>query len=582
MFFVYAKLTILNRFLYGEPSVKPFQLREIMEKRIREILDRTLEKLNIPIPPGYTVEKPNDPAHGDLATNVAFLLARTLKRKPAEIAGEIVEALELDSPYLSKVTAAPNGFINFLFSRGWNIDQLARIQTEGERYGLSDRLAGRRIMVEFVSSNPTGPLTIGHGRQAVLGDCVSNLLEAMGAEITREYYYNDAGNQMNILGRSLRARYTRLFDPDFPFPENGYQGDYLVKIAEEFASEHGERYRPKSGDIKPDEESLKFFREYAAEYIRRMIDEDLKRFQINFDAWSLESALYHEGKIERLLRFLEERGLSYHTDGAVWLATSRFGDTEDRVIVKKTGEPTYFLPDIAYHIDKHERGFDEVINIHGSDHHGYVPRMLAAMLALGYHEGWLRYVIHQMVSFKQKDKQTRMSTRAGQFIPLAELCAEVGVDVARYFFVMRRADSHLVFDLDLAKEQSDENPVYYCQYVHARICSLTPTAVQAGIWDGDRRRWRDHQPQKLSELDLIHHLIEYSQVVEDAALKLEPHRIPYYLEELARRFHAWYHHHRIVTEDKSLSLDRLYLADCTRLVMANGLGLLGITAPEKM
>ena len=556
-----------------------------MEKVIRQALDRALEQLNITDPPEYTVEKPNDPAHGDLAANVAFLLARTLRRKPAEIAGRLVEALELDNPYISQVTAAPNGFINFRVSTRWNIDQLARIQTEGTCYGLSDRLAGRRVMVEFVSSNPTGPLTIGHGRQAVLGDCVSNLLEATGAEICREYYYNDAGNQMNILGLSLHARYARLFDPDFPFPDNGYQGDYLVEIAGEFAKDYGERYRPEPDEITPDEQTLKLFREYAAERIRCLIDRDLKSFRINFDVWSLESALYGEGKIERLLSRLEKENLSYRRDGAVWLATSRFGDTEDRVIVKKTEEPTYFLPDVAYHIDKYERNFDEVINIHGSDHHGYVPRMQAAMLALGYPEDWLRYVIHQMVSFKEGEKQTRMSTRAGQFITLAELCDEVGVDVARYFFVMRRADSHLVFDLDLAKKQSDENPVYYCQYVHARICSLTPTAVQAGIWDGDCSRWRDHRPTRLSEpreAGLINHLIEYPQVVEEAALKLEPHRIPYYLEELARRFHAWYHHHRIVTEDKILSLDRLYLADCTRVVMADGLGLLGITAPEKM
>ncbi|MBN2289387.1 MAG: arginine--tRNA ligase [Candidatus Glassbacteria bacterium] len=556
-----------------------------MERLIREALDRALEKLGIADPPEYAIEKPNDPAHGDLATNLAFLLARTLKRKPSDIAGSLVGALELDSPYIIQVEAAPNGFINFRLSAGWNTGQLAAIQAAGQRYGLSDRLAGRRVMVEFVSSNPTGPLTIGHGRQAVLGDCVSNLLEAMGAEVCREYYYNDAGNQMNILGRSLRARYAQLFDPEFPFPENGYQGEYLKEIAGEFSQEYGERYRPQAGEDGPDKQTLKLFREYAAEHIRCLIDRDLKSFRIDFDVWSLESALYGEGKVERLLQLLEEQGLSYHKDGAVWLATSRFGDSEDRVIVKKTGEPTYFLPDVAYHIHKHERGFDEVINIHGSDHHGYVPRMQAAMLALGYPEGWLRYVIHQMVSFKEGEKHSRMSTRAGQFITLAELCREVGVDVARYFFVMRRADSHLVFDLDLARQQSDENPVYYCQYVHARICSLTPTAVQAGIWNADRRVWRDHRPSRLDqtiETELIDHLLEYPRVVEEAAVKLEPHRLPYYLEELARRFHNWYHHHRIVSEDKALSLDRLYLADCTRVVMANGLELLGINAPEKM
>ncbi|HUU27323.1 MAG TPA: arginine--tRNA ligase [archaeon] len=557
-----------------------------MEKVIRTAVDRALARLALENPPDYVVEKPNDPRHGDLATNVAFLLARTLRKKPALIAQEIVQALAFESLYIEKIEVAPNGFINFRISPRWSIDQLGLIQKDREHYGLENILQGRRIMVEFVSSNPTGPLTIGHGRQAVLGDCISSLLEAMGADVCREYYYNDAGNQMNILGRSLRARYAQLFDPAFPFPENGYKGDYLVAIAKEFSTEYGEKFKPSAHDQGLSEKQLKLFREYAAERIRRMIDDDLKTFRINFDVWSLESRFYTEGIIDRLLGLLEQKGLSYKKEGAVWLAASRFGDTEDRVIVKKSGEPTYFLPDLAYHLDKYERKFDEVINIHGSDHHGYVPRMLAGMKALGLPEGWLRYVVHQMVSFTEGGEQLRMSTRAGRFITLADLCREVGVDVARYFFVMRRADSQLVFDLDLARQQSNENPVYYCQYVHARICNLTPTAREAGIWDGDRNRWLDHAPARLGqpeELDLITHLVEFPGVVKKSALALEPHHIPYYLEELAHLFHSWYQHYRIVnTEDKSTSLDRLYLADCVRTVMANGLRLLGITAPEKM
>lgn len=557
-----------------------------MKAIIRQAVDKALQELGIAQVPEYVVEKPKDPRHGDLAVNAAFLLARTLKKKPALIAEEIVKALKLDAPYLDKIEVAPNGFINFKISPRWSVDRLGRIQKEAARYGLDQPLAGRRIMVEFVSSNPTGPLTIGHGRQAVLGDCISSLIEAMGAEVCREYYYNDAGNQMNLLGLSLRARYAQKWDPDFPFPEKGYQGDYLVKIAESFAGEHGESYRPGSRTEKPDDETLRLFREYAAECIRRLIDKDLKKFRIKFDVWSLESHFYTEGKIDRLLKLLDEKGLSYKKDGAVWFGTVPYGDTEDRVIVKKTGEPTYFLPDLAYHLDKHERGFDEVINIHGADHHGYAPRMLAGMEALGYPKGWLCYVIHQMVSFTEGGRQLRMSTRAGRFITLADLCREVGVDVARYFFVMRKADSHLVFDLDLARKHSNENPVYYCQYVHARICSLTPTAREAGIWDGDRKRWRGHSPTLLTqpeEIDLITHLVDFPEVVKNAALALEPHHIPYYLEELAGRFHSWYQHHRIVdVEDPALSLDRLYLADCVRTVMANGLKLLGITAPEKM
>ncbi|OGG00608.1 MAG: arginine--tRNA ligase [Candidatus Glassbacteria bacterium RIFCSPLOWO2_12_FULL_58_11] len=557
-----------------------------MEKIIRQAVDRALAELHIEDAPEYVIEKPRDPAHGDLATNVAFLLARTLKKKPALIAGEIAGALKLESAPVERVEVAPNGFINFRISPRWNIELLARVQKEGERYGLSDCLAGKKIVVEFVSSNPTGPLTVGHGRQAVLGDCISSLLEALGAKVCREYYYNDAGNQMNMLGRSLRARYARLFDPAFSFPENGYQGEYLIEIAQAFAAEHGERFRPGSAAEEPGPETMKIFREYAAEKIRRMIDADLKLFKINFDVWSMESRLYSEGKVEELLALLEKRGISYRKDGAVWLAASRFGDSEDRVIVKSSGEPTYFLPDLAYHLVKFERSFDVAINIHGADHHGYAPRMQAGMRALGYPEGWLRYVIHQMVSFIENGEQVRMSTRAGRFVTLADLCREVGVDVARYFFVMRKADSHLVFDLDLARKQSNENPVYYCQYVHARICSLTPTAVEAGFWDGERGRWKEYTPGALTqpeETELIAHLVEFPSLVRTAGEALEPHHIPYYLEELAKKFHSWYQHHRIVVAgEKELSLDRLYLADCVRRVMANGLRLLGITAPEKM
>ncbi|HLA38778.1 MAG TPA: arginine--tRNA ligase, partial [Candidatus Glassbacteria bacterium] len=318
-----------------------------MKKIIRKAVDGALLALDIADAPEYVVEKPKDPRHGDLAVNVAFLLARRLRKKPALIATEIVARLDLDGSHIDKIEVAPNGFINFRISSGWSIDRLARIQQEGENYGRNNSLAGQRIVVEFVSSNPTGPLTVGHGRQAVLGDCISGLLEACGAEVTREYYYNDAGNQMNSLGRSLFARYARRWDPDFPFPENGYQGEYLIAIAEQFAKEHAERYLPQNRQEQTPEQVLKIFREYAAERIRRVIDRDLQRFRIRFDLWSLESRLYTEGNVENLLKLLKEKGLSYEKDGAVWFCTSQFGDDEDRVIVKKTGEPTYFLPDLA-------------------------------------------------------------------------------------------------------------------------------------------------------------------------------------------------------------------------------------------
>ncbi len=557
-----------------------------MKEIIRQAVDRALAEMQLPEKPDYVIEKPNDPAHGDLAVNAAFLLARVLRKRPALIAEDIAGRLQFGNDYVDSVEVAPNGFINFRISPRWSIGQLARVQSELERYGRGEELAGRKVIVEFVSSNPTGPLTIGHGRQAALGDVLCSLLAARGADVTREYYYNDAGNQMNILGHSLRARYVQRHDADFPFPENGYQGDYLLAIAEQFDNEHGDKYLPAAPDDAPDEQTLRIFREYAAERIRRMIDADLQNFRLRFDVWSLESRLYSEGRIDKLLELLREQELSYEKDGALWLRTSEFGDDEDRVIVKSTGEPTYFLPDLAYHAAKHERGFDEAVNLHGADHHGYVPRMRAGMKMLGYPAGWLRYLIHQMVSFTEDGEQIKMSTRSGKFVTLAELCREVGVDVARYFFVMRKADSHLVFDLDLARKQSNENPVYYCQYVHARICNLTPTAIEADVWDGDRSGWRDYKPgllDKAEEVNLAVHMAEFPALVGRVAHALAPHLLTEYLEELAALFHAWYQKHRIVdSAAPELSRDRLYMADCARVVMANGLKILGITAPEKM
>ena len=353
-----------------------------MERVIRQAINKAIEKLGVNDTPEYVIEKPKDPSHGDRATNIAFLLARELRRKPADIAGDIAAAIGTDTPYIKSVEPAPNGFINFRIDQAWNIDQLAEIQSGGDNYGRGESLKGHKVVVEFVSSNPTGPLTIGHGRQAVLGDCICNVLEAASADVTREYYYNDAGNQMNILGRSLRARYAQLADPSFSLPENCYQGEYLIEIAREFRKENGDNLMPQDVDEELPEEKLKIFREYAAEHIRQIIDKDLKDFRIGFDVWSLESALYREGKIQELLDLLKEKGLSYEKENATWLSTSQFGDTEERVIVKSSGEPTYFLPDLAYHMEKHDRGFDEAINIHGADHHGYTGRMLAGLKAL--------------------------------------------------------------------------------------------------------------------------------------------------------------------------------------------------------
>jgi arginyl-tRNA synthetase len=437
--------------------------------------------------------------------------------------------------------------------------------------------------VEFVSSNPTGPLTIGHGRQAALGDVLSNILREAGFQVTREYYFNDAGRQMDLLGLSCYARYMQEFEPSFEFPEDGYQGEYLIDIAKKAVLEFGDRYTKDGEDARL--EAIHVLRKYASGEIVVMIDADLKEMGIVFDSWFNESSLYADGKVDETIEMLKKAGVLYDKDGALWFKASEHGDEEDRVLIKSTGDPTYFMTDIAYHIDKYKRDYHWMINIHGADHHGYVPRMKAAMKALGFKEDGLRYLVHQMVSFIEGGVKMKMSTRAGAFVTLKELMDKVGVDATRYFFVMRKADSHLVFDIDVARKQTDENPVYYVQYVHARIANILAFAENSGLDVSERSLVDGFDPEKIihdEEWGLIKKLADFPSVLEKSAIHLEPHRLTAYLEEVAAAFHNWYQNQRVVTDDRAVSTSRLLIAVCTRSIIARGLDLLGVNKPDRM
>ena len=524
------------------------------------------------------VERPKDPSHGDWASPVALALARPLNRPPREIAADLAGALELDPGRWDAPSIAGPGFLNFRLAPPYLQSVVRRLIQDPVGHLRSARLAGRKINVEFVSSNPTGPLHVGHARNAALGDGIASLLASQGADVTREYYFNDAGRQMDILGASVHARYRQIWEPDFPFPEEGYQGEYIADLAKEFAAERGGGFRGA-----PLEEYLAEFRAFAGERISAGIRADLQRFRVRFDVWFNESSLYLDGRMEETLDALREIGAAYDLEGATWLRATAFGDSEDRVLVKSSGLPTYLLPDLAYHRDKHERGFDQAIDVWGADHHSYAVRMQAGLRALGYPADWLRTVIYQQISLIEDGEEVRLSTRRNRMVTLGELLDDVGVDVTRWFLLMRKGDTHMTFDLDLARRQSDENPVYYVQYAHARI---------AGVFaKNERPEWdpvRSGVPDTLDrldaerELDLLRALDDLPDVVADAADALEPHRLTDALEGLARRFHLWYHEHRILLEDESLARARLALARATQNALREGLTLLGVAAPESM
>lgn len=521
-------------------------------------------------------EIPRDERLGDLSTPVSMSSAKVLRKPPREIAESIISSFR-GMDILESVELAGPGFINFTFSRQFIWSELKRLLKERGLYLRSDIGKGRKVQIEFVSANPTGPLHLGHGRGAALGNALSNLLKAGGYDVVREYYINDAGRQVKLLGLSVFARYQQLLNIDYPFPEDGYRGEYIEDLAKDAIRENGERFKGKDFDDVRD-----LFIDFSYKRMMEEIKRDLVDFGVVFDAYQSERSLYDEGDVEKSIEDLKKRGHIYEKEGAIWFRATVFGDDKDRVIVKREGDFTYFASDIAYHRKKIEKGFDEIIDIWGADHHGYIPRIRAVIKAFGYPDEQLRVLLVQMVTLLRGGKPVQMSKRAGEFVTLREVIEEIGADTTKFIFLTRRSDSHLEFDLDSAKKQTAENPVFYVQYAHARINSIFSYAAEKGI---DIERLSEADLSILNseeEIRIIKKLLYYPLIFEGAVRSHEPHRITFYLQELAGLFHPYYNRYRIVTEDTGVSLARLALCEGIRIVLREGLGILGVSMPERM
>jgi arginyl-tRNA synthetase len=517
----------------------------------------------------FVLERPRDPAHGDLSTNLAMVLAKPLRTNPRSLAERVIGMLALPATVVARTEIAGPGFINFWLAQDALAGLLHTIITAGERYGRQDLGRGLRVNVEFVSANPTGPLHVGHGRGAAIGDAIAELLSWTGHAVTREFYVNDAGVQIQKVRESLRARIAQLRGESGPvaeIPEGGYHGEYLLDLAKELL------VRPDAGAL--EDASL-------AETLLRQEQEDLlKELGVVFDTWTFEHRILAEGKVERALALLAERGLTYEQDGALFLRTGEFGDDKDRVLRKRDGSLTYFVPDIAYHIDKHDRGFQRVIDVWGADHHGYIPRMRAALRALGYGDDYFEVALVQLVKVVRGGEEVRMSKRAGDFVTLRDLLEWVGVDAARYFFLMRPGQSPFTFDVDLARKQTDENPIFYVQMAHARMSGIFRVAGRSPDSAGANVSLAGLPAPE--DLELLKELAVFPDVVSRAASGREPHRVTDYLEDLARVAHGWYHKCRVLGEPPAVEAARLALARAARTVLANGLRLLGLSAPDRM
>ncbi len=521
----------------------------------------------------YNVETPRHEGQGDFATNFAMLVAGKEGRKPRDVAGQLLELLRHDKDLLDKVEIAGPGFVNFFINpKVWS-SVLFPLAEQQENFGLADLGKGKKVMVEFVSANPTGPLSVGHGRNAILGDSIARLLSAVGYKVTREYYFNNAGRQMRVLGASLKARYLEKLGLAHEFPEDGYQGEYIYDIAQALIDAAGDGFK---------EEELDFFRKHAQQAIFSDIDTTLQSIGIIFDSYYNEQDLYEKGLIDDVVGILRTRGLVYEQDGATWFKTTAFGQTQDRVIIKNTGEPTYRLPDIAYHREKFRRGFDRMINIFGSDHIATVPDVLAGVKALGFDPAKVEVILHQFVTLLRDGKQVKMSTRKATFVTVDELVEEVGTDALRFFFLMRKPDAQLEFDLELAKTQSQENPVYYVQYAHARLCSIERLALERGLHVPEVQHTDLSYLNTAEEYQLLKTLASYPALVADAAHDLAPHRLIFFLMELAGQFHSFYNKHKVLSDDLHHSAARLCLCKGIQRVLANGLTLVGVSAPEQM
>ena len=552
-----------------------------MKTVIKQIIHDALEKaqhageLELSSFPEIVVEKPKDEKMGDFSTNIGMTLARSERKNPKTIAESV--ARHLKSGDLSKVEVAGPGFINIKMSQEFFLKRLRNAVSQGENFGSSDSGQGTKVMIEFVSANPTGPLHVGHGRGAAVGDCLARIMKKAGYDLSTEYYINDVGNQMNFLGRSTWLRYRELKGEEIKFPQDHYRGDYIKDIAQKVIDQKGDEFLNK-----PEEECISFFRRFTKDNILKGIEKDLSEFRVNFDNWFSEESLYEDKSVEKAVDWLKGQGHIYEKDGAVWLKSSAFDDDKDRVIVKQTGERTYFCSDIAYHQNKINRGFKKLINLMGADHHGYVPRMEAVLEAMGYDKKIFKILLVQFVSLLRAGEKVSMSTRSGEFETLQEVVSEVGVDATRYFFLMRSSDTHLDFDLELAKKETPDNPVFYIQYAHARICSIFRAAEENGlIWDSSAGV--DLAPiNEDEEFAIIQAILAFPEIVEKSARALEVHRISHYLLDLVSRFHGYYSRHRVISDDKSLTQARLFLLDALRITIRNGFELMGISSPEKM
>ncbi|NPV12452.1 MAG: arginine--tRNA ligase [Ignavibacteria bacterium] len=516
----------------------------------------------------FTVPKQKE--HGDFATNYPFLLAKELKKSPKEIANQIVENLEDTENALEKIEVAGNGFINFKFKKEFIDKQLNLVLEKSSEYGKSNKYLGKKAQVEFVSANPTGPLTVGHGRNAVFGDTIANLLSAVGYKVEREYYFNNAGRQMRVLADSVRLRYLELLGEKIEFPEDYYQGEYIIDIARKI-------YEEKKDELK-NSDDLSYFKNIAEREIFADINKTLNRLGIKFDNYFNENSLYETGKIDEVVNAFKEKGYCYEKDGALWLALTKAGLEQDKVIIKSTGEPTYRLPDIAYHIEKFKRNYDLMVDIFGSDHMATYPDVLAGLRILGYDTSKVKVLIHQFVTIVKDGEIVKMSTRKANFVTLDQLIDEVGADVVRYFFLMRSISSHLNFDIGLAKKQTDENPVFYLQYAHARICGILRLAKEEGKNPGNKFELLREE----EEIELIKHILNYPDIVLRSAENFDQLILISYLHELAELFHKFYHEHRVLGQEEELTSARLSLCKATQIVLQNGLAILGVKAPERM
>ncbi|MBT2573061.1 arginine--tRNA ligase [Bacillus sp. ISL-51] len=551
------------------------QMKDVLKEEIKAAVLKAglAEESQIP---NVLLETPKDKTHGDYSTNMAMQLARIAKKAPRQIAEELVASFDKGKASIEKMDIAGPGFINFYMNNSYLTKLIPSVLEQGEAYGETNVGKGEKIQVEFVSANPTGDLHLGHARGAAVGDALCNVLSKAGYDVSREYYINDAGNQINNLALSVEVRYFEALGLEKQMPEDGYRGEDIIAIGKRLAEEFGDRFVNEE-----ESERLAFFREYGLKVELDKLRADLENFRVPFDVWYSETSLYENGKIDQALETLRKTGHVYEEDGATWFRSTTFGDDKDRVLIKKDGSYTYLLPDIAYHKDKLDRGFDKLINVWGADHHGYIPRMKAAIEALGYEKGTLEVEIIQLVHLYKNGEKMKMSKRTGKAVTMRDLIEEVGLDAVRYFFAMRSADTHMDFDLDLAVSTSNENPVYYAQYAHARICSMLRQGEEQGLQPAADLDFSHIQSEK--EYDLLKTIGGFPEAVAEAAEKRIPHRVTNYIYDLASALHSFYNAEKVIDpENKEKSRARLALMKATQITLNNALQLIGVSAPEKM